>query len=91
MEKSPFSKRKCAHCGIRFDPAARSANPANAARMLYCCRACKNAAWRDAHRDAVQASNRRTAAAWYAHLDPSAKSARIAKISERRKKNAAQE
>lgn len=81
-----FAKRKCEFCGARFDPADRTSNPANAARMRFCSPVCKGAAWREANREKVREINRRTSAAWYAGLDPEEKSARIAQIDATRKK-----
>lgn len=83
----PFAKRKCEECGVRFDPAARSENPANAARMRFCSKRCKAAAWRAANREKVRETNRRTGAAWYASLSPKEKAARLRQIYEAKKKH----
>jgi hypothetical protein len=53
-----FRPRRCLQCGERFDPAARSSNPANAARMIYCSKACCKAAWYRRHREEILASQR---------------------------------
>jgi hypothetical protein len=75
-----FAKRKCDHCGTRFDPAGRSSNPANASKMRFCSPQCKNAAWRNANREKVRETNRRVGAAWYAGLDEEARKKRFAQI-----------
>jgi len=82
---SEFSQRQCDHCGTLFDPASRTSNPANAAKMRFCSRTCKNASWRDANREKVRETNRRGGAAWYAALDPLEKAARIKQINTARK------